>query len=1199
MADPSRILKSRVISASLRLFGWKMRRPANRLDDAELGQRVDGSDLRFSRLARSVQPDEMNYTNLASPPGGPPSQGSPKMMAFVPTTKAFRDSGYDSAGADMSKLQDQSEQVHMQSIEELNEPASRLGPGSVPSDAGENALETATIYSDTESLRDPRINEYVSEFAEELCSAIPREFDSQDLANVSLALPDLLKAFAIRLGSEQIIGHIHRIYKHRDEEDDERSQIDMGMAYNDKVSNWLPTAEEGLDNLEGDLYGHHNFHNDFYDAVGVNEEDLPGLFEYRAIIHQAPACGWLRACIRAEGLLEVPGEKTARDMIRDCVLKKIGCPKRISRKVSSDMHAIRFEVDWNPHAFFHEQQYTQSPSEILAGAITLTGSGNNVQAATCLQYLEQTWPETGPQVLSLLQQLLGGGKSQPTITLADKTQITAEYIDSLVSVMVVGNVYSVVEVGEQLGWLGAALRSSHLDQGVAYCEAVVSEFTQDPAADITGVCKLEFRVVAAYQDGYLQESGSGSVTCWHNLFRNPVVVTGYPIPRREKPDSGLLIPLYMIAALMNSQRLVDFCGRTFVKGFSAFIAATEVVGDTVFWHLFFNKDGDYISYEDPRVPRVQNVPLIVTSEALERSSHILGWCKEVNNHTGTTGANYDIDWSCLTKPNQSCAFEKVSISGGRYISAGVSLAIGIKDKPIHIHFGDDFNRMLSVIGQRHFVFYDVEDRRAWLVDGASGLLHLLRASIRQLRNEYEAHSKFLLADDQFEEACTAHTGSAAARSFLLNESNQNLRLYVKSRETWTEITTQAKDGKQEEVTKEKVTYLCVKDRVEQICNVLAQMIAHQDDVHTQAGVGFRLRHTPLQQLEGFDFMDVATNQGTLWPKVSELHQVGAGWAGFTRAIHALAFFGTGFGELFEPVGREGECRSCLWNHSVPKGQDYLVACVAELEGILKRNGDVKTQPWRLIDKIYWHTPGKSFEPCKCSPTLSTEHSRVQILSSSSHRLLRQCLKSPGVLATKGAVIFGHNRNLSALFMLRDARKKRAGDSSAAEDDDTDFCDSGIEASHSALDAMANTPSADTTALRAPGNHPVHRHQEILSDQRSSSERWQTGEISPPERWERPPDSALGPKEPASERLENEAESKAFSKWEEINRGLKGKQKADSTTLTYHNEEGGDTVVPSKSTTEKPKGLTRKQLVNFKWRDNILYKWFKRLQEDGL
>ncbi|KAI1638206.1 hypothetical protein F4809DRAFT_639721 [Biscogniauxia mediterranea] len=134
------------------------------------------------------------------------------------------------------------------------------------------------------------------------------------------------------------------------------------------------------------------------------------------------------------------------------------------------------------------------------------------------------------------------------------------------------------------------------------------------------------------------------------------------------------------------------------------------------------------------------------------------------------GANYNIDWSCLPNPNQSCVFEKVSISGGRYIIAGVSLAIGIKDKPVHIHFGDDYNRMLSVIGQWHFIFYD---------------LHF-------------------------------------------NESNRSLRLYEKSRERWSEITTWAEDGKSEEVIKEKVICVCVEDRVEQVCNVLAQMIAHQD-----------------------------------------------------------------------------------------------------------------------------------------------------------------------------------------------------------------------------------------------------------------------------------------------------------------------------------------------------------------------------------
>ncbi|KAI5923380.1 hypothetical protein F4810DRAFT_668607 [Camillea tinctor] len=1159
---------------------------------------------------RTPPPDptqQANVTDIPSPrPEGTQSGEYPNVRYFVLSNEVFSDSGYGSGGGDLLKIQDQRKSNHLQSIRGSHELASGLNYNPTERDTGEEHTVAGTVYSDTESLRNPRMKDYVSEFAEELCSAIPREFDAQDIAKLSQSLPNLLKDFAIKLGNEgdtpihkllmyfvhqyhkQIIGHIHRIYALRDEDDDERSQSDAGIGFEDKVSFWLHnTTGRGLDNPEGPPYDGHDSDDDFYDADDMTESDLPGLSEYRAILHHAPAYRWLLARVRTEGLLEIPGEDTARDVIRDYLLRAMGRPKRISRKTSPDRHKVRFEVDWNPCTFFHEQQYTQSPSEIIVGAITLTGSGDNVQAATCLQYLDQTWPETGSYLLKLLQRLLDSRGIPPTITLPDKTQLRADFIDSRLNVVVSGNVYSVVEVGEQLAWLGAALRSSSLDHGVVYCKATINESARDSLIGTQEVYKIGFNFVATSQDYAMNQSSTNPGTCWHSLFRNPVVVTGYPIPRRSKPNSGLLIPLDMMATLTNAHRLVEYCGRTFVKGFSAFLAATEIVGDTVFWHLFFNTNGEYISYEDPRVPRVQETPLVITTEALERSRHILGWCQQVNNYTGAPSAKYKIDWSCLPKPHQSCAFEKVSISGGRYISAGVSIALGIKDKPVHIHFGDDYNQMLSVIGQRHFVFYDVKDRRAWLVDGASGLLHLLRASIRELRSEYEVHSRFLLNDDQFEEAVATHTGSSAARSFLFNENNKNLRLYVKSREEWLETTAQLNEGNPEEVTKAKVTYFCVRNRVEQICNILAQMMAHQDDVHTQAGVGFRLQKAPLQQLEGFDFKDVATNQGTLWPKVSTLHQMGAGWTEFTRAIHALTFFGTGFGELFQPADRNSECSSCLWNHSVPKGQDYLVACTAELEHILKRNGNIKTQPWRLIDKIYWHTPGKAFEPCECPSNSSFKHDRIQLLSTTFPKLPGQCVKSPEALAPNGAVIFGHKRKLSSLWLPGDDRDKRSDDSLSAEYDDTKFYDSGIGTSPYTSSAMARNSSADATSQGATGSHQVYEQQERLSGQQPGEASSKLGEQ---------PDSVQRPKGMLTLAKSGKGMKVGISSTRRnIKEGFKGKQIAASPPLPSQNQGDGEAGDASKLTTRKRKEVATERSANSRWRENTPRKWFQRLK----
>ncbi|KAK2775163.1 pfs domain-containing protein [Colletotrichum kahawae] len=270
-----------------------------------------------------------------------------------------------------------------------------------------------------------------------------------------------------------------------------------------------------------------------------------------------------------------------------------------------------------------------------------------------------------------------------------------------------------------------------------------------------------------------------------------------------------------MARLVNTQTLVDFCGRTFLKGFSAMVAVTEISAQAVFWHLFHNEYGSRISYEDPRVPQISDQAMVVHTTQLETGRHILGWCGDVENYAGAPDANYDVGWSRLSDPDQSCAFQNVSISGGKFINAGFNLAIGIKDKPAHISFApDDYIGTLIALERRHFVFCDVEAKRSWLINGTNALLHLLRAALKDYENNRHLQRLNLLLLDRskLHEPEETHT-SDAAFEFLANEHNLSLPLYKKSTETWTEKTTKLApndESEAEQVLKQKSTVFRLK-----------------------------------------------------------------------------------------------------------------------------------------------------------------------------------------------------------------------------------------------------------------------------------------------------------------------------------------------------------------------------------------------------
>lgn len=111
----------------------------------------------------------------------------------------------------------------------------------------------------------------------------------------------------------------------------------------------------------------------------------------------------------------------------------------------------------------------------------------------------------------------------------------------------------VSEVAQQLAWLASTLRPSPVPFGVLACTPKISSFNINElvgthgSISIFATCDLEFPIAMA------QEISSFTPGfCWANLFRNPLLVTGYPIRRRATPDTGLEVSLGVMAELVQS-----------------------------------------------------------------------------------------------------------------------------------------------------------------------------------------------------------------------------------------------------------------------------------------------------------------------------------------------------------------------------------------------------------------------------------------------------------------------------------------------------------------------------------------------------------------------------------------------------------------------------------------------------------------------
>lgn len=162
-------------------------------------------------------------------------------------------------------------------------------------------------------------------------------------------------------------------------------------------------------------------------------------------------------------------------------------------------------------------------------------------------------------------------------------KLVVDFVDGQLNLDATGNAFSVADVAEQVAWMGAAVHSSPSDYQAAYVSARILDLGVSGTSasrnvhTTTSSCRIEFDTELLH-DAELAESGK----CWRDMFGNPVIVRGFPIPRRADADRGLEVPLDIVAGLTNCRRVVNFAGTTFIKGFAAMLAAVKVVGETAY-----------------------------------------------------------------------------------------------------------------------------------------------------------------------------------------------------------------------------------------------------------------------------------------------------------------------------------------------------------------------------------------------------------------------------------------------------------------------------------------------------------------------------------------------------------------------------------------------------------------------------------------
>jgi hypothetical protein len=371
------------------------------------------------------------------------------------------------------------------------------------------------------------------------------------------------------------------------------------------------------------------------------------------------------------------------------------------------------------------------------------------------------------------------------------------------------------------------------------------------------------------------------------------------------------------------------------------------------------------------------------------------------NIQGTLDVNYDqIDRSRSNYCSAGCALQKISLNAGKFVTIGVTIGPGIRNRRLLNLENRSYHEAVKYTRQNIYVnLYDVEDRRGWLVDGASAVLHLSRT---QLSHHYSPHSgNPNLNLEEFHHANSAG-GAETAVFALINDLNLNLVIDVDPPEISTEETT--RDGRTTQEVRKIVKKVLFHQLAKRNLNLFELMGDYQKMLMESEGIN--LRGTDREKLEGWDFLDLVSGESSLKPRVTYLKSSGRGWVDFTRRIHTINLLGRGFGPLIQPA--DDAFVLCDQWKQVPTGRDLLTTCVSTIDQLCSQYGNSQSNTFRLAHDTYWHKAHLLFEKCKCTPERLV-CDRVQVLLP--HISTRK--KRPEPFAQeKGAVIFGRSSRFS-------------------------------------------------------------------------------------------------------------------------------------------------------------------------------------------
>ncbi|CAN9272114.1 unnamed protein product [Alternaria sp. RS040] len=352
----------------------------------------------------------------------------------------------------------------------------------------------------------------------------------------------------------------------------------------------------------------------------------------------------------------------------------------------------------------------------------------------------------------------------------------------------------------------------------------------------------------------------------------------------------------------------------------------------------------------------------------------------------------------LSSPSYS-VIDRLYIEGGMYVIAGLNARINQREQPIMSGEARDFSQVLGWLSEQFVNFYDVTDRRAWLVDGASALLHLVRISLQFDETNPDSTYDWVFDKSKLKENWIDGGGRAAAIRTLRDWENRALNVYIKDRSF--------RNGQPVD------TYSTFGNRVDKILHTSELIIEARTRAAAEGGTRVNQSLDTRKGIVGFDVLDLVKSRPQFVSRIERFSSGETGWVNLLPNIGVLTVFGEGFGDLIRPCNADTMCAA--WR-SIPKGGNHLTSSISTLALLYKeklQQLEPGLEPGSLTRKFDWVSPCRPFDSCRCLKGKQTgkleHHDPAQYIVSKTFlrtRILKEVVPVDiSSLTATGAVVF--------------------------------------------------------------------------------------------------------------------------------------------------------------------------------------------------